>query len=353
MYPALSVLEALGNRVTEILWVGSEGGMEADLVARRDIPYRSIPAAGVHGVGLRSLPGNISRLIKGTRQSREILCEFQPDILFFTGGYVAAPMAFAGRNFPITLYVPDIEPGLALKFLARFADSIALTAEESKAFFSRRKKMTVTGYPLRGELKRIPQAQAKATLGLDPDRRIILIYGGSKGARSINQAALAILPVLLARYQVIHLTGSLDWDSISSEATGLNPELRRNYFPFPYLHEEMAAALAAADLVVCRAGASTLGELPFFDLPAILVPYPYTWRYQKVNADHLVKAGGAVIIEDENLRTQLLPRIEELLADAQKVEVMVAAMGAIAHPDAAAKIADLICETASAKRSAS
>ncbi len=134
MYPALSVLDALGNRISEILWVGSEGGMEAELVTRRNLPYRAIPAAGLHGVGLRSLPGNISRLAKGTRASSRILAEFQPDVLFFTGGYVAAPMAYAGRRFPITLYVPDIEPGLALKFLARFADSIALTAAESETY---------------------------------------------------------------------------------------------------------------------------------------------------------------------------------------------------------------------------
>ena len=135
VYPALSVLEALGNRVSDLLWVGSEGGMEAELVTRRNIPYRSIPAAGIHGVGLRSLPGNISRLFQGVKASRRILDEFKPDVLFFTGGYVAAPMAYAGRKKPITLYVPDIEPGMALKFLARFADSIALTAEESKSIF--------------------------------------------------------------------------------------------------------------------------------------------------------------------------------------------------------------------------
>ncbi len=188
MYPALSVLDALGNRISEILWVGSEGGMEAELVNRRGLPYRAIPAAGLHGVGLRNLPGNISRLAKGVRVSRKILSEFQPDALFFTGGYVAAPMAFAGRRYPITLYVPDIEPGLALKFLARFADAIALSAEESAAFFRRHKNIMVTGYPLRSDFKRIPQETAKGLLGLDPGKSMILIYGGSKGARSINQA---------------------------------------------------------------------------------------------------------------------------------------------------------------------
>lgn len=349
MYPALSVLDALGNRISEILWVGSEGGMEADLVTRRNLPYRAIPAAGLHGVGLRKLPGNISQLAKGIRASGKILTEFQPDVLFFTGGYVAAPMAYAGRRYPITLYVPDIEPGLALKFLARFADSIALSAEESAAFFRHHKKIVITGYPLRNDFKRIPQETAKVLLGLNAGKSAILIYGGSKGARSINQAVLASLNELLESYQVVHLTGQLDWESVSNAAASLNADLRANYFPFPYLHEEMGAALAAADLVICRAGASTLGELPFFDLPAILVPYPYAWRYQKVNADHLVNAGGAVIIEDKDLPILLTEKIKELLSNKSRVEKMVASMGAIARPDAARGIADLILETARMK----
>ncbi|NJN79254.1 MAG: UDP-N-acetylglucosamine--N-acetylmuramyl-(pentapeptide) pyrophosphoryl-undecaprenol N-acetylglucosamine transferase [Anaerolineales bacterium] len=137
VYPALSVYEALKNKDAnlETLWVGGESGMEEALVNRAGISYRSIPAAGVHGVGLRALPRNIFKLTRGISESRKILNKFKPDVLFFTGGYVAAPMAFAGRNIPIVLYVPDIEPGLALKFLANFADVITLTADVSKNIF--------------------------------------------------------------------------------------------------------------------------------------------------------------------------------------------------------------------------
>lgn len=323
--------------------------MEAELVARRNIPYRSIPAAGIHGVGLRSLPGNISLLFQGVKASRKILDEFKPDMLFFTGGYVAAPMAYAGRNKPISLYVPDIEPGMALKFLARFADSIALTAEESKSYFGKRKQTVVTGYPLRKDLNQIEQATAKKSLNISTIKPMVLIYGGSKGARSINQAVLSILSELLTECQVVHVSGSLDWEEVNRAASTLDGALRKNYFPFPYLHEEMGFAFAAADLVVCRAGASTLGELPFYSLPAILVPYPYAWRYQKVNADHLVSTGGAVIIEDSQLKSSLLAKIKELLRDPARLEKMAAAILSIARPDAASQIADLIIGTAMKK----
>ncbi|MBI2334155.1 MAG: UDP-N-acetylglucosamine--N-acetylmuramyl-(pentapeptide) pyrophosphoryl-undecaprenol N-acetylglucosamine transferase, partial [Chloroflexi bacterium] len=151
MYPALAVLEALHvqRKMFDVLWVGGEGGMEEELVNRVGIPFRSVPAAGVHGVGLRALPGNIAKLTRGVLESRRILKTFKPDVLFFTGGYVAGPLAVAGQDFPTVLYVPDIEPGLALKFLGYFSDVITVTAPDSKKFFSRPERIVHTGYPLR------------------------------------------------------------------------------------------------------------------------------------------------------------------------------------------------------------
>ena len=151
VYPALAVLQTMQNKA-EVLWVGGEGGMEARLVERAKVPFKTIPAAGVHGVGLKTLPGNVIRLVRGFFAARRILHEFKPDVLFFTGGYVAVPMALAGMRIPTVLYVPDIEPALALKTLARFADKIAVTAEESFRFFSHPERLVLTGYPTRTDL---------------------------------------------------------------------------------------------------------------------------------------------------------------------------------------------------------
>lgn len=315
--------------------------MEKELVERLNVPFRAIPAAGVHGVGLRALPHNIWRLVRGTFASRRILREFQPDALFFTGGYVAVPMALAGRRTPTLLYVPDIEPGLALKVLSRFADRIALTAEASRKYFPDRGQMVVTGYPTRPELGRWERASARQKLGLDARAPVVLVFGGSKGARSINQAAKAVLPELLTLAQVVHITGTLDWKEIEAAREALPAELVERYHAFPYLHEEMGAALAGADLAVSRAGASTLGEFPLFGLPAILVPYPYAWRYQKVNADHLTSHGAALILEDVRLKTDLLPTITDLLENRQKLERMSEAMRKLASPQAARKLAQI------------
>lgn len=345
MYPAITVLETLGLDKQSVLWVGSRGGMEEALVMRREIPYQSIPAAGIHGVGLRRLPGNLAHLSRGIFASRKILRDFQPDVLLFTGGYVAFPMAVAAMRIPSVLYVPDIEPGLAIKALARFADRIALTADSSRVYFPNASKLRVTGYPVRPGLTNWAKTDALDYFGFTPDLPVLAIAGGSKGARSINTAVMAILPELLEHMQIVHLTGHLDWEVVEKNTRTLTPEQEKRYQAFPYLHE-MGAVLAAADLIVSRAGASTLGEYPLFSLPAILVPYPHAWRYQQVNADYLTERGAAVVIKDEDLGAQLLDQIIALFGNTAELKRMGQAMASLATPDAGAQIAALIRELA-------
>ncbi len=349
MYPALSVLQAIGNKAEAVLWVGGKGGMEADLVARRNIPFTVIPAAGVHGVGLRSLPGNLIKLAQGTRKSSQILCEFKPDVLFFTGGYVAVPMSMAAKRIPSVLYVPDVEPGLALKNISKRASAIALTVEDSKKFFSSRKMMKVTGYPVRKELLGWNRTDAMRTFGLVEDKPVLFVFGGSKGAHLINTALFSALDELLAFCQIIHITGEDDFVEARSLQNAFSMGLAGNYHPFNYLHDEMGAAYAAADMVVSRAGASTLGELPAFGLPAILVPYPFAWRYQKVNADYLARSGAATVVENKDLPARLVPEIKKNLLNPQLLAEKKAAMHSLAVPDAAEHIAEMILEQATRK----
>ncbi len=252
--------------------------------------------------------------------SRRILNDFQPDVLLFTGGYVAVPMALAGSGCLAGAKSPACcmsrissraWPSSCWPALPRI---IALTAEDSRQYFPARKRMVVTGYPTRPELTGWTREKACQHLGLQAGRFTLLVTGGSNGARSINRALLAILPQLLAEIQVIHITGQLDWAEVEAAHKQLPARSGRKLPRLPYLHE-MGAALAAADLVVSRAGASTLGEYPLFGLPAILVPYPHAWRYQKVNADYLVERGAARLIDDAQLpsrpltgRANLIPR---------------------------------------------
>jgi len=322
--------------------------MEAGLVQRAapGVSFTAIPAAGVHGVGWRALPRNLILLAQGVLASRRILQEFKPDVLFFTGGYVAAPMAVAGRRLPSLLYVPDIEPGLALKFLARVAKRVAVTAEDSRKYFNRPSQITVTGYPVRANLSAWTPESAREHFHLSSKAPVLLVFGGSKGARSINQAVTAVLPQLLEIAQVIHITGQLDWNEVETVQARLPQDLKDRYHAFPYLHEDMGAALACASLSISRAGASSLGELPLFGVPAILVPYPYAWRYQKVNADYLAHHGAAIMLEDAALKERLYSTVQDLFDQPARLQSMASAMRAQARPQAASQIAGLLKEMA-------
>lgn len=365
MYPALAVLQALRAEIQNaepkelrVLWVGSIGGMEAELVKRAGVDYIAIPAGQLHGVGMRLLP-NLLATGRGYFTARKILRRFQPQALFFTGGFVAVPMALAGRKLPSVVYVPDIEPGLALKTLSHFARRIAVTTEESRQYFSNSAAVTVTGYPLRSDLLAWERKAAQEALQLSPDLPTLLVFGGSKGARSINTALMPILPDLLSEMQVVHISGALDWPAVKAGRDRLAEQLAANgdasllterYRPYAYLHDEMGAAFAVADLVVCRAGASTLGELPAYGLPAILVPYPHAWRYQYVNAQYLARRGAAQILADQDLPTQLLPMVRQLMRDPQQRARMQQAMRSLAQPLAAHTIASLLLEYLDVRR---
>jgi UDP-N-acetylglucosamine--N-acetylmuramyl-(pentapeptide) pyrophosphoryl-undecaprenol N-acetylglucosamine transferase len=286
---------------------------------------------------------NLARLARGLKKSYRIVADWKPDVLFVTGGFVAAPVALACwlRRVPILVYLPDIEPGWAIKFLSVLATRIAVTAEASRKFLPAR-KVAVTGYPVRQALVRARsnKAEAQAHFGFDPAHKTILVLGGSKGAQTLNRALSKVLDQVLARWQVIHISGVQDAKEMQARRVQLSDEHKARYQLFAYLHsEEMGLALAAADVVVSRAGASILGEYPLMGLPAILVPYQFAWRYQKVNADYLVEQGAAVRLDAQDLEQTLWPTLESLLSDEARLAAMKNSARGLAKPEAATVLA--------------
>lgn len=353
VYPALTVVEALlsprpeGSTLPtlvpdEVLWIGSRGGIEEELVRRAGIPFVGLAAGGLRGMGLLVTARNAARIAGSVGQARRLLTRFQPDVVLVTGGYVCVAVTLAARTLrvPVVIYLPDIVPGLAIRFLSRLATRIAVTSEESFHYLPFQ-KVVVTGYPVRREIFTLDRLQARQALDLDPAEKTLLVFGGSRGARSINRALIAGLRQLLPLCQVVHISGRLDADWVAGAARSLPEALRARYHHFDYLHD-MAQALVAADLAVARAGAATLGEFPAAGLPAVLVPYPYSGQHQQPNADYMARNGAARVLADSDLGQKLVPTVLELLSDEKTLAAMRESARAMARPDAAKSIAELL-----------
>jgi len=314
--------------------------MEADIVARAGVPLISIPGGGMHGVALLNAIRNGWELSRGVFVALNAMRRERPEALLTTGGYVSGPVSVAARwlGVPMLVYVPDIEPAQSVKATARLAARVATTVEDSVQFLPAH-KVVVTGYPLGERLTRWTRPAGRAALGLAADVAVLLVFGGSRGARSINRALVPHVPMLTQWAHIVHITGQLDWPEVAAARNKLSATVQAHYQTYPYLHAEMGAALAAADLVVCRAGASTLGEFPHFGLPSVLVPYPYAWHYQRVNADWLAGRGAAIVVEDADLPAQIVPVVRDLLTDTARHAAMAAAARKLACPNAAQHLA--------------
>lgn len=324
--------------------------MEEQLVPREGINLETIEGGPIVGVAFSERLLNGARLFWSLGKVTRLLRRFRPDVLLMTGGYVNVPVAPVARlmRIPTAIFLPDIEPGTAIRWLSRFAQRIACTVTESRQFFAPGKAV-VTGYPVRLQLREamaMSREEALAVFELHPERGTIFVFGGSRGARSINHAVLDNLDELLRRYQLIHVTGELDWPTVVQQSAQLSEERRRYYRPYAYIYEQMGAAFRSADLVVARAGASMLGEAPAFGVPSVLVPYPHAWRYQKVNADYLVKRGAAMRLDDERLATQFLSTISTLMDDEARLSAMRAAAEELDQPHAAFNLAQLLRQLA-------
>ena len=350
IYPALATAQAVRRLVpdAELLWLGGRGGMEEELVPRAGLPIVSVSAAGMHGVGWRQAPGNAARLLAGTLQAWREIGKFRADVVFTTGGYLAVPAAAAARmrGVPLVVYVPDIEPALAARFAARLARRIAVTADQSAAYYPKGAPVTVTGYPLREEVRSASRAAGRKAFGIPAEEPVLLAFGGSRGARSINRALFRALPELLEGMHVIHITGTLDWPEVDKVVHELPKWHKARYHAYPYLHEEMGGAMAAADLAVSRAGASVLGEYPHFRLPSILVPYPHAWKYQKTNAEYLESQGAAIVLPDESLSESMAAEVLRLMGTPSRRKDMRDVLEKICQKNSELKLATEVVEAA-------
>jgi UDP-N-acetylglucosamine--N-acetylmuramyl-(pentapeptide) pyrophosphoryl-undecaprenol N-acetylglucosamine transferase len=349
IYPGLAVAQALRRRAgatPELLYVGARGRLDEQIVGAAGLPFAAVRAAPLRTGSPLGLLRGVLGLVAGTAQAWRLLGRFRPDAVFATGGYASVPVGIAARlrRRPLLVYLPDVRPGWAVRLLARLATRVAATSEGSLTTLPGTKS-EATGYPVRDAFWSARRDAARRALGLPPDGPVLLVSGASQGARALNEAVSQQLDALLAVCHVLHLTGRAAEAEQLARREALPEGQRARYHVMGYL-EEMAGAMAAADLAVMRSGASVLGELPAVGLPAVLVPGVYAAGYdQRANAGYLAERGAAVVLENEEL-SRLGDIVRELLADAPRRESMAQAARSLARPDAAERLARMLEELA-------
>ncbi len=355
--PALAVADRLLKLDPQgkVLFVGTPDRMESELVPRAGYDFKGIEVSSfsrkMNLEGLKFNAKSLKHVLSATGKAKKIVKEFRPDIAIGTGGYVCYPVlkAAAALNVPTLVHESNAVPGLTTKMLIADVDRILVGFEASRAYYGDPRKVYVTGTPVRGEFSALTKAEAKAKLGIPVSEPLVVSVWGSLGARVMNErmAELIALAGEHPGFRLIHSAGKNGYDKFveNLKKQGVEDPAKRGADVRPYIYD-MPTVMAAADLVLCRAGASTLAELTYLGKPAVLVPSPnVTNNHQERNARVLEQAGGAkVIVESDCTADGLLGTIRDLLHDSVTLTKMEQNMRACGVPDATERIADMALE---------
>ena len=345
IYPAVTIANQIKEKQpdAEIIFVGTKEGLECEIVPRYGYPIEFIEVAGFQRKLSLDTIKSAFKLLAGLIDALKLIRKIKPDLVVGTGGYVCGPILFlaALQGIPTCIQEQNAMPGVTNKILAHFVKKVFLGYQEAGKYFGGNSEKIFTGNPIRKEILEVSRATAIEKFKLDPAKKTILVSGGSRGARSINDAMALVETSLAGRsdVQVIHITGETGYEKFIGQVEK-KVLMSDNIKVFRYMHD-MPMALAAADLAIFRSGAIGLAELMARGIPSILVPYPYaTANHQEHNARAVEGAGGAVVILDKELTGEiLLKQIESLLADESKLQKMKDAAKALGRPEAAEDIA--------------
>lgn len=344
LFPGLALAEEFRRRDagTEVTFVGTEHGIEARIIPREGYPIKFLKAEGFVGRSFLRKIGSAVKTALSLLDARRILNSVKPDIVIGVGGYASgAIVLLAGlRSIPTMIHEQNSVPGLTNRILGRIVKRTCVTYHESLPFFPMGRAF-LTGNPIRARILRGERETACRLFGLDQSTFTVFVFGGSAGARSINRAVVEALNHLIdlkEEIQFLHQTGEKDYESVREAYRKAG--FRGTVAPFIY---QMAEAYAAADMVISRAGATTLAEITALGKPAILVPYPFaSGRHQELNALKLREMGAALMITDNELKGETLADdIRKLLeSDSMRAEMKKAGKG-LGRPDACGRIVDV------------
>lgn len=350
VYPLVAVLQQLAaaqtlNLTADVLYIGRAASVEQRIASSLNIPFVGMRVAGLRGSGPLTQARNFSQMAAAANVAAQEIAKFKPNVALATGGYVSAPVIWAAwrKKIPVVLELPDLEPGWAIRATWRLSKQVAVSFDEVMKFFPRG-RATVTGYPVRAEFFQATRDAGRAHFKLDTEMPVLTVFGGSQGAHALNEAIRANLRELSSNTQILHLSGGNDKAALEGERALLDTECAARYHVYDYLNAEMPFALAAADVVVARAGAATLGEFPAVGAPSILVPGLFAQGHQSKNAEFLASRGAARVLAETNLASEFVTTVLNLLRDETRLSQMRAAVKKLAQPNAAARIGRLLQE---------
>ncbi len=358
IYPALAVATQLRDDYqADILYLGSDDGLETRLIPEAGFRLAVIKAGKLQRfISWRTVTG-VARVPIGMVQAVGIVRNFRPDVAFTSGGYVAVPAGLAARlnGVPLLMHQQDVPPNLSNRLLAPLAERISVAFAESMPYFPAHKTVQM-GNPLREtmlDVRQMTRQQARTALGLAPDVPVVLVTGGSQGARHLNQVLCDALPELLQDCQVLQISGTALFEETRVRSrqrlSVLDDKTQQRYRLVPYMDAEMPLALQAAELVVCRAGASTLSELALLGKPSILVPLPpeIGSSPQEANAAAFGQKQAAEVIRNGDLKPELLvKRVKSIITSISVLQSMSEAVQSFAKPQATQEIVETVVQMA-------
>lgn len=347
IYPALAIARKLKDKKWDVLYIGSQNSQEEKIVPEKGFKLETVAAAPLPRKITPLLARTIILSAKGFFQARKLIKRFNPDIVFGTGGFVAGPIVLAAvlSGYKTIIHEQNVYPGITNRLLSLAVDRIALNFEEAIAYFPVKKnnKFVVTGNPIRESILTTKRRDGIEKLQLDHHRKTLLVFGGSQGSQTINQAMIDVCKVFAGKswLQIIYITGTKNYQEVKKKLKKIGFDFANtdNIKIFPYLHN-MEFAYAAADLIVYRAGATGLAEITARGIPSILIPYPYAaGDHQQYNAGVLKKEGAAVVISDDKLNAKYLVNcIKKLFNETGLLKKMRDNSKKIGKPEAAAEL---------------
>jgi len=344
LFPGLAVAEEFRKRddSVEVVFVGTEHGIEARVIPREGYPLKFVRAEGIVGKSFFRKVRSIAKVFLSVWDSYGILNSVMPDMVIGVGGYAsgAAVLVAHLKSIPTMIHEQNSVPGMTNRILSRFVDQVCITYQESLSVFPRGKTF-LTGNPVRAKILRGEREAAQKLFSLDREMFTVFVFGGSSGATSINRTmvdALNYLGEYREKIQFLHQTGERDYESVREAYR--KSGFKGTVAPFIY---QMAEAYAAADMVISRAGATTLAELTALGKPSLLVPYPHSaGRHQEFNAIKLREMGAAFVVFDNEMSGEVLAKhILEMFGNASVGKEMQRASRGLGRPEACARIVDI------------